>query len=177
MRAFSTCLSVTCLAAASLAAAPTVSADIPYKGAVTNGSICQLSIPTTNTGVRPKATGFRNESKTISSFVICPVLIPSDTIAGVTQLSVALYSFDGNTRDVSCTAVVNVFGTEGKPQVYSAKVEPVSSASEYDMLRWNSEDFGGIPGDTFDAMSVTCLLPPQTAINYIQVEYAHAVGS
>src|SRR5690242_8566521 len=34
------------------------------------GGACQLSIPTTNTGVRPKATGFRNEG-TVNNFVIC----------------------------------------------------------------------------------------------------------
>ena len=59
-----------CIAACGLAMIPAAKAAI--NGDVIGGRIPrQLSIPTTDTKFRPKATGARNESTTASSFVIC----------------------------------------------------------------------------------------------------------
>ena len=56
-----------------------------------NGASCQLSIPTTATGVRPKASGFRNESTTTSSFVIC-TMSRSTTTGEYSQVGLIGYS-------------------------------------------------------------------------------------
>ena len=68
-----------------------------------NGASCQLSIPTTDTGVRPKASGFRNESTTTSSFVIC-TFQRSTTTGDYYYVGLVGYSLDGVARDVTCTA-------------------------------------------------------------------------
>ena len=65
------------VATCGLATAPVAIATEVQQTIIVPGSVCQLSIPTTNTGVRPKATGFRNESTTTGNFVICPLVTPT----------------------------------------------------------------------------------------------------
>ncbi len=176
MRFLFTASGITCLALAALST-PTASADAVSTFALATGSGCQLSIPTTNTGVRPKATGIRNESQTASNFVICPIVVTNGTTNGITGLTIGLYSLDGNTSYVSCTAVTGVFGNQMAPQIYSTKIQPISSTIGYQMVSWFGDNFGGNPGDPFYVMSVTCLLPPQTAIDFIQTNYSYEVGA
>lgn len=92
------------IAIASGLVAPAATASTTQGISMWPGSVCQLSIPTTNTGVRPKATGFRNESTTTSNFVICPIpnavgISNDNSTAGVLRL----YSMDGASHSVSCT--------------------------------------------------------------------------
>jgi hypothetical protein len=144
------------------------------------GSICQLSIPTTNTGVRPKATGFRNESTTTSNFVICPIsnavgVSNDNDIAGVLRL----YSMDGATHNVSCTAVS---GWDKTDLHYSTKTFSVSSAdpSYGYTAQWTATDFGGTDGDPIPGsigFSVTCNLPPQVAIAHAAGVFNYEIGS
>ena len=107
------------VAAYGLATAPTARAA---NGWVTvPGGACQLSIPTTNTGVRPKATGFRNESTTTSNFVYCAI-----PLTGYSQpeqpyaIGLVVYSIDGAAHNVTCTLVVGIAGDvahrEGEPR-------------------------------------------------------------
>ena len=136
-----------------------------------HGGSCQLSIPTTDTGVRPKATGFRNESKTTSNFVICTM--PRSQAAGFYSfISLIAYSLDGIGRTLSCTAVVGFFGgSSGFDPFYSTQTATISDTSSTSQgLLWQASDFGGTAGDPILRslqVSITCNLPPQTAINYI----------
>lgn len=125
---------------------------------------CQLSIPTTDTEVRPKATGFRNESTTKSAFVICGLVAPAQESSPNSfpiQVLLYMHSMDGIARIVNCTAVTGLDGVT--PLVYSSKAEVSNSGVNY--LIWYPSDFGGtttIPNGY--AISVTCTLPPQTSI-------------
>jgi hypothetical protein len=165
------------LAAALPAHAVTYTASIAIPG----GS-CQLSIPTTNTGVRPKATGFRNESATVSNFVYCPVANPVASNNNMfTQLIAAVYSIDGAPHLVTCTAVVGAYDFPTAPLIYSSKSEAVDSTDTPigQVFTWTAADFGGTEGDPIVGSvlsSVTCSLPPQTAISFIQAPYSYATG-
>ena len=163
------------VAAYALTAAPTAHAATASTNTLATGSICQLSIPTTNTGVRPKATGFRNESTTTSNFVICPMVLPNASGGGITALYAGFYSLDGTSRDVSCTAVTSWFG--GATPQYSSKTLAITTTTSYQLLTWDASDFGGTAGGTFVAMSVTCSLPPQTVIDVLQSNYTYNVGT
>ena len=166
-----------CLVAAhALICTPSARAATAFTEAVATGSVCQLSIPTTNTGVRPKATGFRNESETTGNFVICPLPIPNYTGHGFTQMVVGLYSLDGAARNVTCTAMTSWFGGGIVPK-YSSKTVAVATTTSNDILVWDASDFGGTAGNWFMAMSVTCNLPPQTAIAVIQGYYNYDIGT
>ena len=145
------------------------------------GSVCQLSIPTTNTGVRPKATGFRNESTTTSNFVICP--LPSSlqwTNDAFDEIYIGLYSLDGANHNVSCTAVS---GWRETGYVYSTKSWVVTNTEvgqPVSFMIWHANDFGGTAGDQIASsvgFSITCNLPPQTAIDYIQGELKYEIGT
>jgi hypothetical protein len=148
---------------------------------VTTGGNCQLSIPTTDTKFRPKATGARNESTTTSSFVICPFSIsPSPgSAAAVIWFYATLYSLDGIAHDnVSCTAVTGI-QTLGMTPVYSAKSIniPATGATQ---LMWQGSDFGGSDGTAIAAsanLSTPCNLPPQTAIDTTVTNYYQEIGT
>ena len=73
----------------------------------TGADMCQLSIPTTDTKVRPKAIGFRNEGTT-NAFVICTFDTPPggySTTNNFTYAGVVLKSMDGADHEVTCTGV------------------------------------------------------------------------
>ena len=132
-----------------------------------SGASCQLSIPTTDTGVRPKASGFRNESTTTSSFVIC-TFQRSATTGDYSYVGLVGYSLDGVARDVTCTATTDTF-----PGVrYSSKTASVQDAGDIPFV-WSAADFGGTAGNPISGslyFTVTCNLRPQTAISYIQAQ-------
>ena len=138
------------------------------------GSVCQLSIPTTDTGVRPKATGFRNESTATGNFVICPLVSPMGNSSDVfTFVNIVLLSLDGQPHDVACTAVANAVSA-----TYSSRTIAVGpSGGAY---TWNASDFAGTIGDPIvgsQEMSITCMLPPQTAIRSLGGYYNHEIGN
>jgi len=141
-----------------------------YNVDTANGAACQLSIPTTDTGVRPKASGFRNESRTASSFVIC-TLQRSSTTGNYSSIGLIAYSLDGVARDLTCTAVVGVIAG-GNTLVYSAKTASIHDTTGNDLpITWTAADFGGTEGAPITSswnISITCNLKPQTAISMIQ---------
>ena len=138
---------------------------------VTLGGSCQLSIPTTDTKFRPKATGARNESTTTGGFVIC-ALQRSASSGLFNDIALLAYSLDGVARNLSCTAVAGTFGAPaGYESMYSTKTASISSTEGINQgVEWTAADFGGSNGDPITrslTVSITCNLPPQTAINYI----------
>lgn len=178
MNKLSVSAGVGCLAIAyALAATPTANAATRAAWSAVGGGACQLSIPTTNTGVRPRATGFRNESTTVSNFVICP--IPSGvTPSGgntFTNLVIFLQSIDGAIRNVTCTAAV---GWNSMPPKYSSKTLSVGSSPIG--FFWYASDLGGSPGGVIPGSmisSVTCNLPPQVLIEHTEAAYYYDVGA
>lgn len=150
--------------------------------------LCTLSIPTTDTGVRPKATGFRNEGTT-NAFVICAF----DSAPGQDNIHSAdvgtdpgivwLYftSFDGKAHSFDCTGVNSwgsvAYGTG--PMQYITKTAEVDADPEtVDGLNWGSSDYGTathIP--TSGAFSITCLLPPGIAIEIGILKAQEDVGN
>lgn len=165
----STLLAVAALCTGALASFP---AAAVFQGNAYTGqnaaSACQLSVPTTSTQVRPKATGYRNESTTASAFVICGYTNP--TAGSVKTFILRAASIDGAPHTFNCTGVAGNAGT-GTPQVYSTKSITTGTDGLAVSTTWAPSDFGieSNFGATFP--SVTCTLPPQVAIISI-VSYA-----
>lgn len=171
----------TCLLAMGLATSASTHAALRQNWNYANpGSGCQLSIPTTDTQVRPKATGYRNESTTKSAFVICGFGTPTDD---GTALNANLYfhSIDGVSRDISCTAVT---GTEGLSQlVYSTKTVGSTAGGNASAMGWTDYDFAAQGAPSYVnirdgwAVSVTCNLPPLTSITLANSKFQIEIGS
>ena len=136
---------------------------------------CQLSIPTTDTQVRPKASGYRNESTSKSAFVICGYSTPTYDSTSK-QILIYFTSMDAVSRNISCTAVSGMAGAE--PMVYSTKSISSTAAGTYTALLWTASDFGGTTDIPYgEAPSVTCTLPPQTAITQVINAFDYDIGS
>jgi hypothetical protein len=136
---------------------------------------CQLSIPTTDTQVRPKASGYRNESTSKSAFVICGYSTPSYDSTSK-QILIYFTSMDAVSRNISCTAVSGMAGAE--PLTYSTKSISSTAAETYTALLWTPADFGGTTDIPYGvAVSVTCTLPPQTAITQVINAFDYEIGN
>jgi hypothetical protein len=122
---------------------------------------CTLSIPTTDTGVRPKATGFRNEGGK-NAFIICSVDVDSSG-NDTTFIGLTLASFDGASHGVNCTAVARYSDTLANIQYLT--IPPLTTAADGSFT--NLSTLGAPPG-VYDhqrpVLSVTCILPPGAAI-------------
>jgi hypothetical protein len=133
-----------------------------------NGGSCQLSIPTTDTKFRPKASGARNESTDVGNFVICNIQHTEST-GLYSEIRLAHYSLDGIARDLTCTAVVGVLGgSTGNNILYSSKT--MNTLDPLGAISWYAPDFGGASGAAIPQsryVSITCNLPPQTGIKAI----------
>jgi len=160
--------------ACGLASSPECSATTVVSLQHAPGSACQLSIPTTSTGVRPKATGFRNESAATGNFVICPLPSPVATNSDAfTFINISLLSLDNQSHDVACTAVANAVSA-----TYSSRTIAVSASGG--SYQWSASDFGGTAGNPIvgsQEISITCLLPPQTAIRSLGGYYNREIGN
>ena len=136
---------------------------------------CQLSIPTTDTKVRPRANGYRNEGTT-NQFVICGM---GGYEGNTVMHMVLLYtSMDGQTHSMSCTGVTGLTGSGSGP-LYSTKTVNIA-ATGFSFATWGAQDFGGAEGDPIDQglnLSVTCTLPPNVALQGFESEQAIDVGN
>jgi hypothetical protein len=140
------------------------------------GDSCQLSLPTTDTMVRPRANGYRNEGTT-TQFVLCGL----GGYRASTFLSYALIftSVDGATHDISCTAVGGMTGYAGP--YYSTKTATIP-ASGYTYITWTATDFGDTAGSPISYSksinaSVTCNLPAKGAIQAFETSNRIDVGA
>jgi len=167
-------IAVSALTIAIMSATPLHAATLTTPAA----HLCTLSIPTTDTKVRPKATGFRNEG-TSSAFVICAFdSNPAQGYYDAVETSfdpvlagLTFASLDAQPHAFACTGV-NSFpgGATAAPMQYVQKtvvIDPASDPYPYVEVDWTKADFGGaehIP--TSGVFSVTCLLPPQVSIMF-----------
>ena len=136
---------------------------------------CQLSIPTTDTKVRPRANGYRNEG-TSNQFVICGMGGYEKNT--VTYMSLLYTSVDGQAHSMSCTGVTGLTGLGSGP-LYSTKIVDIA-ATGYSFATWGAADFGGDEGDPIDQglnLSVTCTLPPNVALQGFESEQGIDVGN
>ncbi len=140
--------------------------------AQTGANMCKLSIPTIDSKVRPKATGFRNEGTT-NQFVICTFNSPPGLTGASPEPKDALlylYSIDGaNHPAVTCTGV-NSLPDITPAQQFVPKTNDVNTTGPFGAFGtqyvWVPADFGAagtIPSFT-GQFSVTCILPPQVGI-------------
>jgi hypothetical protein len=165
-----------CLLALGVAAAPVAMAvpqDKAYEFPAADA--CQLSVPTTDTKVRPRANGYRNEGTT-NQFVICGMGgYEKDTVL---RMALLYTSTDGLAHSMSCTGVAGLTGSESPP-LYSTKTVSIA-ATGYSFASWGAEDFGGSEGDLIAGaanLSVTCTLPPNVALQGFESEQLVDVGA
>jgi hypothetical protein len=167
-----TCLIATALASAFIA--PAQAATLTKYFEYSPGDACQLSIPTTDTQVRPRANGYRNEG-TSNQFVICGMGgYENGTVVSMIFLNT---STDGQAHTMSCTGVTGLVGWGGP--YYSTKTLIVP-ASSYSYEIWDAEDFGGTAGQPIYGginLSVTCTVPPGVALQGFESENLVDVGN
>jgi len=156
------------LAAAASATAPVSAVTMTRYQWDQGGPNCQLSVPTTSTMVRPRATGMRNEG-TANEFVICQL---SSTSSAFTSAVVYITTIDGANHTMKCTGVK---GAADAP-TYSTKQIDTGTAG-YQALTWAPADFGGTTNFGNPIFSVTCTLPGGTAIIATEATYTEDVGA
>ena len=163
MRATSIALASALLGAA-LAPTPASAGSVLKTLTQDAGNACTLSIPTTDTGVRPKATGFRNEG-TANAFVICSADVANaDGFGGdTTYIGLSLASFDGNAHSTNCTAVARYPDTLSNIQYVTLPALNTAATGVATSLTTS-----GAPPSYYDhqrgELSVTCVLPPGVSI-------------
>ena len=182
-------IALSAFAAAWLATMPAQAATQNRVVTTPGARLCTLSIPTTDTGVRPKATGFRNEGTT-TAFVICAFDSPpgqagiySTEASGDPEMVYLFFSsIDGHAHTFDCTGVNSwpgnsmIFTVPMQYVVKTATVDPAIDPGS--AFAWQPADFGGgthIP--TSGSFSVTCKLPPGTAITLGAYSTEEDVGS
>ncbi len=131
---------------------------------------CQLSIPTIDTSMRPRATGFRNEGGT-GTFVICGMPYHYSVGATSTAYKIGLASFDGVAHTFNCTAVSRSY--TGGSALYSTQSVTTSSGGGITVKTWTDPD---VQTGNFDA-SITCVLPDGAAIVSVQMQFDDDIGS
>jgi hypothetical protein len=136
------------------------------------GVVCKPSDLVSNSYLKAKATGFRNEG-TASAFVICGFESSNSrsdfgTIQGI---NMGLYSLNGVSASVSCTAVN---GFVNSSPIYATKVVATNANGTGVLLSFDASDFGGTAGDTLpasDFWSITCSLPGKSSIGYMVTQF------
>jgi hypothetical protein len=181
-------IALSALAAMWLAAMP-ARAETQTRVATTPAArLCTLSVPTTDTAVRPKATGFRNEGKA-NAFVICafdsppgqpdtdPFAVPWDP----TRVELNFDSIDGKPHGFNCTGV-NSWNDRGAgfaaPMQYVTKTVSVLTAGDgITTVAWTGSDYGESYIPSSGNFSVTCTLPPGVAILFGGMRAQEDIGS
>lgn len=156
--------------AAAVSAVPVRAATVEKLG-VGPGASCQLSVPTTDTKVRPKALGFRNEGTT-NAFTICSLVFPRTFAANASAVYAHFVSFDGAAHTFNCT-VASAFSYSATDYL-TKSVTVEAGGSEAGLTVLSSE----MPSGGFRRYTtMTCLLPPGADIVGTQIQFADDVGT
>jgi len=134
------------------------------------GPACQLSVPTTSSKVRPRATGMRNEG-TVNEFVICQY---ASTSSAFKAAYIYFQTIDGANHAVQCTGMRGT--SAGGDAFYSTKSGETDTYS-YNQLSWLPGDFGETTDFGNAMFSVTCILPAGASLIATQATYAEDVGT
>jgi hypothetical protein len=153
-------------------AAPAIAGDLPNIYNTQSGGACKIAGVNggdDNNQFNARAIYASNDSTTKGVFVIClPTFNPTPMEGGViTNMYLAAFTKDGQARQMTCTAMI---GSLQRPQeaTYSSKTITVDG-SYTSLFTWDPDDFngasstGGIVGSAWG--SITCNVPPQTAIS------------
>ena len=136
------------------------------------GVVCRLTDVGLNLTVKAKATGFRNEGTT-STFIICGMESANsqESIGTIKGLTIGMYSLNGASKSVSCTAVN---GYANSTPLYATKTVSTPANGSAGVIAWDASDFGGTAGDPLaqnDYWSITCNLPGSTSIGYMRTQF------
>lgn len=136
------------------------------------GVVCKLTDVGVNLTVKAKATGFRNEG-TAGTFVVCGMESANsqDAIGTIKGLTIGLYSLDGTSKDVTCTAVN---GYANSTPLYASKTVSTGTGVAAAVINWDASDFGGTAGNPLaqnDYWSITCNLPAKTSVGYMVTQF------
>lgn len=165
------------LACVVLSASPPASA-VPNTETIDQNAaeVCQLSIPTLDTRVSARATGFLNTGTT-GVYVICGATQPTDDNAFY-ALSLRMVSTATSDITVHCTFVTG-FVNNGQTATYLTKSLLLPADGQPHNLGVVPGDYGG-GGTTIPSgynVSVTCMLPPKVAIVRTSNQFAFDIGS
>ncbi len=132
------------------------------------GGACKSAGVTPSTALDTRAIGARNLSSTSGVFTVCTFFLTPTPMEGgvVNELNMVIYTLDGNTRSVACTAVIGSL-VRYVPPTYSTKTFSVGADT---LGTWDASDFGGTSGDGIKGsawVTITCNLPPQTGIGVL----------
>lgn len=182
------CITTASTSAFCLGLAIAASADcaVAYKHSTQNpAAACALSASNSDTKVRAKAAGFRNEGTT-NAFVICGfdntalvVEWPYFGLSGLpyvgfVKLEVDFSAFDGKTHDFSCTGAARY--SPQSPLLYLTK--QVSVDGDGGSVVFDVGDVGAGGYDLRSAsQSITCVLPPGVAILSVASDYGDVDGT
>ena len=164
-------VSIAAVALASVAQPANAVVETRYQKAQ-GGVVCRLTDVSLNTTIKAKATGFRNEG-TASTFVICGMESANsqDAIGTITGLSIGLYSLNGASKNVTCTAVN---GYANSTPLYASKTVATNAGGTVAVISFNAADFGGTPGQPLaqnDYWSITCNLPAQSSVGFMTTTF------
>lgn len=178
MKSLPAALATTVLSAGLAVSASSHAATISQNAVSSPGASCQLSQPTISTSVRGRATGFRNEGTT-NAFVICQF---DSSNSDMKEAQMIVTSTDGVARDVTCTGVNGYYLSADLNEIgYSAKTLGTKSTEGVAALfDWTAVDFGGLVDESLPNgayFTVTCILPPKTAINATGFSFDQEIGS
>lgn len=137
------------------------------------GVVCKPSDMTSNSNLKAKSTGLRNEGATASYFVICGFESSNSRsdFGTIQSITMGIYGLSTVAKIVSCTAV-NGFA-DGAP-IYSTKSVTTNTNGTATLLNWDATDFGGAAGTALpesDYWSVTCTLPAKSSIGYMRTQF------
>ena len=166
-------LLATC-ALCALAPGPAAAALKTQFASYNSAMACQLSLPTIDTKVAPRATGFRNDG-TSGTFVICGGSLPTDDSFLILG-TLFFRSFDNVAHTFDCTAVT------GQPDnlaqiTYKTKTITLA-ANAPGSLGFSPSDYGGgsaLPNGF--SLSITCALPPHVSILSLTTSYQQDIGA
>ena len=132
---------------------------------------CQLSIPTIDTQVSPRATGFRNDG-TAGVFVICGTSLPTDDSL-FASAAMWLQSSAPQSVNVNCTFVSG----SGSTFLYKTKSVPIPAGGSPERIYVTGGDYGGSVITYGYNVTITCTLPPGVAILRTESVYDLGVGA
>lgn len=136
------------------------------------GVVCKPTTSSGSTTLVAKATGLRNEGTAVT-YIICGFESSNSRsdIGTIQQITMAMYSLNGTSKSVSCTAV-NGFAN-GAP-IYATKAINTNTDGTQAVLSFDATDFGGVAGSALpesDFWSVTCALPASTSVGYMTTKF------
>jgi hypothetical protein len=151
--------------------------DSRYQNAQ-GGVVCKPSDMISNSYIKAKATGLRNEG-TAGAFVICGFESSNSRsdFGTIQSITMGLYGLNGVSASVSCTAVN---GFANSSPIYATKAVTTNANGTAVLLTFDASDFGGTAGDTLpdsDFWSITCSLPGKSSIGYMVTKFLVNVAS